>query len=219
MANTRPRRRDENGVLAPEIIYRRSIVANLYIQGKTQNEIANHLEVTQSTICKDLMRIKDEWKQRMADDFGIKVGEELARIDRLERAAWEGWERSCKDAETKVHKKELAIPRAKDDGKDKKGKGKPSGTQELIPVKILKEKTTRGQSGDPRFLAQIQACIDMRLRIIGAYKVEDPTGKDKATVYMNWDEFYSKMEVKDPVDAAIKALPPAPVITTGETAV
>lgn len=213
---TRLMRVGEDGKMtASNIVYRHSIVAEMYIEGKTQSEMAKRLQVTQSTICKDLMKIKEQWKRKYAEDFGVRVSEELARIDRLERAAWEGWERSCQDAETKVQRKEMAIPKVKDDDKKKK----PSGKQELIPVKVLREKTSRGQSGDPRFLAQVQACIDMRLRIIGAYKVDGINGKADKTghIVMNWDEFYEKMEIRDPVDAEIQALPAATTPSKGET--
>lgn len=105
--------------------------AALYLQGKTQTEIAAALGVCQQQVSYDLEIVRQRWLESSVLDFNTKKAEELARIDNLERVAWESWERS-----QTIY------------GKD----GKP-----------LKRKSP----GDPRFLKQVEACIEKRVKILG----------------------------------------------------
>ena len=79
------------------IARRRQQVANLYLQGWPQAEIADHLQIAQSTISNDLKRIQKEW--RRFDDPRLRhVAERSSyeKLDRLERESWAAWERSQK---------------------------------------------------------------------------------------------------------------------------
>ena len=53
------------------IVERRKKVADLYIQGWTQSEIAQHLGYTQGTMCADLQWIRKEWRESMVRDFDL----------------------------------------------------------------------------------------------------------------------------------------------------
>lgn len=128
---------------------RREKVAQLYLSGKTQNELAKLLDVNQSTISRDLEAIRKQWQERALIHFDEIKARELARIDRLEREYWEAWERSQEDAEI-----------AKQIGTVKDGK--------LTDGRA--EKTKKGQSGNPSFLAGVQWCIEQRLKIFGVYE-------------------------------------------------
>jgi hypothetical protein len=142
---------------------RRERVAAGYLRGQTQSALAVAEGVDQGTVSRDLAAVREEWKSRAAEAFAERVAEELARIDGLERTAWEGWERSCKDAQTRHVRTEGA------------GDAK----------KTISEMTTRGQAGDPRFLERVGWCVEQRLRLIGGYapaKVA-PTTPDGQTPY------------------------------------
>jgi hypothetical protein len=73
---------------------RRQRVATLYLQGRTQWDIARQLGCSQGTICNDLVRIKDQWLASSLRDFEAAKAQELAKLDRVEAAVWEALERS-----------------------------------------------------------------------------------------------------------------------------
>ena len=118
-------------------------IADLYLQGKLQAEIAGKLGIDQSTVSRDLKALHREWQQSALVDIDKAKGQELARIDRLEREYWTAWQRSCEDAETV----------------------RQEGTKAEGPSKIIK--TAKGQAGDPRFLQGVQWCIERRCKILG----------------------------------------------------
>ena len=106
-----------------------------------------------------LAAIREEWLASAIRDFDQKKAEELAKLDRLAAVAWAAWERSCQDAETRHQRTEAVrlMPR----------KRKAIGPARLVPVKRMSEKTTKGQPGDPRFLAQVGWCVETRSKVMG----------------------------------------------------
>ena len=120
---------------------RRQQVAELYVKGSTQSQIARQLGVAQSTVSVDLKAIRREWRDSRIRDFDEAVAVELKKLEHLEREAWSGWERTQQPAEsTKVTQ----------DGSGKKA-----------------EKTVKKQQGNPRFLAQVHCCIVSRRTLLG----------------------------------------------------
>lgn len=145
--------RQDNKSLEQELNYteRREQVARLYLEGRTQNELAARFGVNQSTISRDLEAIRKQWQEQALRHFDQIKSRELARIDRLEREYWEAWEESKADAETM----------------------KQFGTMdnEAGKIKAVRaEKTAKGQSGNPSFLSGVQWCIEQRLKIFGVYE-------------------------------------------------
>ena len=69
--------------------------AELYLQGKTQVEISEIMEVSQPTISKDLKELQKRWLDKSVQKIDERKAEELAKIDQLERSHWEAWEKSC----------------------------------------------------------------------------------------------------------------------------
>lgn len=69
-----------------EILARRSRVAMLRLAHLTQAEIAQQVGVSVGTVNADLKIIRDEWADRAATAFEDWISEELAKMDRLERA-------------------------------------------------------------------------------------------------------------------------------------
>ena len=127
--------------------------AELYRQGKTFGEIAavvtaefrtpEEKPFSFKTIAKDMARIRAEWRTSRIADFDAKIDKELAVIDHLEAEAWAGWQRSI--------------------GKVKVTTQKTTAEGEETTVR------TEHQAGDPRFLAQVDSCVDKRCRILGLY--------------------------------------------------
>jgi len=138
-------------------------IADLYLQGFIQADIADKIGVCQQTISNDLKSLHKEWIASALVDFDEAKAQELAKIDRLEREYWAGWDRSREDAETSTAKV--------------KGDGDKEAT-----------KTVKGQAGDPRFLAGIQWCIDRRCKILGvdAPKRHEITGEGGEPLTVRW---------------------------------
>lgn len=192
------------------ILARRKQVADLYLQGLTQAEVGERLLCSQTTVCEDLKHIREEWQTRASETFNEKVMLELAKIDQVEAEAWKAYHRSCGDAVTKVKKVEKALRKAKQEQDeqeegDKPAFGEPMG---MVPVKTLIEMTRKGQVGNPSFLSMVLNCVDMRLKVLGAYK-EPPTAKPNVLI-IDWKQMNEPSPITDPLDEALKSLPPAP---------
>jgi predicted transcriptional regulator len=143
-------------------LQRRLRVAELAAQGRTQLEIALELGVSQPTICADLNEIHAQWRQAAEAETADRIAREIAMIEEIRRAAWQGWARSQQDAERKRVKRTAAPDQ--DSG-----------------VKVERTKERRTQSGDSKMLQTALKCSEMILRTLGAFKT-------KATPPVNtWD--------------------------------
>jgi predicted transcriptional regulator len=143
------------------ILQRRLRVAQLAAQGRTQLEIADELGVSQPTICADLNEIHSQWRKSAEAETAERIAREIAMIEEIRRAAWEGWARSQQDEERK-RVKTTAAP-----------------DQDGVKVEKIKERRTR--SGDSKMLQTALKCSEMILRTLGAFKT-------KATPPVNaWD--------------------------------
>ena len=132
------------------VLQRRLRVAELAAQGRTQLEIANELGVSQPTICADLNEIHAEWRQAAEAETADRVAREIAMIEEIRRAAWQGWARSQQDAERRRVKTTT--------GPDEDG------------VEVERTKERRTQSGDSKMLQTALKCSEMILRTLGAFK-------------------------------------------------
>ena len=124
--------------------HRRQQVAEMYLKGRYQTEIGQILGVTQQQVSLDLQAVQREWLASSIRDFDLLKAEALAKIDRIESAAWASFERSLQVREVTV--------------------------QEVIDGETRVNKVTlrkEPQHGDPRFLQIAQRCIDQRCDILG----------------------------------------------------
>jgi len=120
---------------------RRPEVARLYLEGAFQTDIAEQLGVTQATISRDLARIRKEWISSATVNYNEAVAKELARIDNVEREAWEAWRRSQQDA-VQVR----------------------SGVQAEKSTDVT---IRTGQTGNPAYMRVILECVKQRCDILG----------------------------------------------------
>jgi hypothetical protein len=137
---------------AVEIKRDRAKIAELYIQGKYQSEIARILEVTQQQISYDLQAIQAEWLKNTTLAIDEYKARELAKIDHTERCYWEAWERSIEEFRSRTIK-------AKGIKADQKVQAKPEQAEQTI--------YTENRCGDPRFLDGVLKCIERRCRLLG----------------------------------------------------
>ena len=133
-----------------EIALRREQVARSYAEGVSRARIAQQLKVSVATVARDLRFIAKLWQRLLDRDLPTAKAHELAKINRLEAAAWEAWERSYRDEEsTKVTV----------DGDKKRA-----------------EKVTKNQSGEAKFLDRVAWCIEKRFNILALAGTGDSSG-------------------------------------------
>jgi len=142
-----------------KIAERRRDVAELYLAGHTQVEIAHKWRVTQATISYDLKYIQAEWLKSAMLDFDRLKARELARIDRLEREYWRAWYES-----RGAHEKTVTM--------------RTEGQGAYTKAQVEREEL----AGDPRFLGGVQWCVEQRLKIFGVYTATriDMTWREQA---------------------------------------
>ena len=135
------------------IARRRREVTSLYVQGKTQAEIAEVVRVSQQQVSRDLEVIRAEWLRCAKLDMDAIKSRELARIEEVEREYWEAWQRSKREI---TRRSRSYVEGAR---KGEKAEG--------VPVQVTE--TVEETSGDPRYLAGVQKCIADRCAILGLY--------------------------------------------------
>ena len=125
-------------------------VSRLYLDGKSQLEIAALLGVSRQQIGYDLKILHARWLESSMVNFQTVRAKELAKIDNLERIYLEAWARSCEDKQVTSTEKRSGS----DTDRNK--------------AAIRKEQ----RDGDPRFLWGVQWCIDQRMKLLLPKKVE-----------------------------------------------
>ena len=135
-AHRKPRR-------APAQLARdRRRIAELYLEGWLQADIAAEVKLSQSTVSNDLKALQAQWIKSSLIDIDEAKGREIAKVDKLEWEYYQAWHRSCENAETVQQK------------------GGAEGVDQIT-------KTSKGQAGDHNFLKGVQWCIERRCKILG----------------------------------------------------
>jgi hypothetical protein len=123
------------------LAHRRQQVTELSLQGWSQTSIAAHLGISQSTVSEDMQHVREAWQESAVSMIDEIRARELTKIDLVEREAFAAWFRSQKPAQSAVVTGD--------------------GTGNLT------RKSMKHQTGDPRFLDQINKCIAQRRALIG----------------------------------------------------
>ncbi len=218
--------------LAHRTVERRAEASRLYLQGKTQVEIATTIGVSQTSVCKYLDEVRRLWVQSAVMDFDSRKATELAKIDAVEATAWEEFVKS--QALEYVRTKRVVKGFRKDEDGDE-GDGKlearltvsSSGRKltakemkakreldvkmghhrrkgEMVAIQEIRERIVRGKGvGDPVFLTIIQGCIDRRCKITGLYAPPDVNVNNNLTL-VAWDSLHETRAVGDPVEDRIR---------------
>lgn len=137
---------------------RRAQVARLYLKGQSLREIAVRFDVSHVSVFNDLEAIRASWKATRETALDQWTAEQLAKLDAVEAAAWEGWDASRRDTVTKLDETT----------------GEPPMLIGAGPVIVfggeLKTKTSerrQSNAGDPTFLAVVERCIERRCKLLG----------------------------------------------------
>ena len=131
---------------------RRARVAELALQGWQAEAIAKDVQVTIATVGKDLERIEESWLESALRDFDRLRGIQAAKLDEIERCAWEEFRRS----------REVGQKRTKRKRKTTGGK-LPTEVDEATVIDTERV-------GDPRFLHLALEAIADRRKLFGLDK-------------------------------------------------
>lgn len=137
--------------------------ARMYLQGYSMREIREILgnlrpyKLAEETIFADINDILNEWRKAYIADIDILKAQELQHINMLERAYWEGYERSLRDAES------ITSTQLDDRASPATPHGKPLPTLTRRRTTVKKDK----RDGDPEFLNGVRWCIEQRCKILG----------------------------------------------------
>jgi hypothetical protein len=149
-----------------EIERDRTLLARMYVRGKSQHEMRLSLNsmypdrpLSGSTINQDLQAIRNAWLNSTLVDFNEAKSKELARLDELEREAFDAWERS----------KEKHIRLEYEISDDQI----PFSVDKIAEVtRKKKRKVIEATVGDIRYLEMIERVADMRCKIFGLYEAK-----------------------------------------------
>jgi hypothetical protein len=156
---------------AAQVARDRKRIADLYLKGWLQVDIADEIGVDTSTVSRDLKAIRGEWLQSTLMDFNEARAHELAAIDNLEITYWQAWQRSTENKEVEASK---VI-----EGKDGQ--------------RMEAQTRSEGQAGDPRFLQGVQWCIERRCKLLG---LDEPNRLDVTSGGKSADQIIDDLLVK-----------------------
>ena len=171
------------------ILDRRKRVAEMYMAGSGQWEIARTIGIERETVFLDLGYIRKAWLEKMVGDFDSRKAEELAKIDHIERRMWESYDRSCGEDQ---------VTRTKEKYTSAEG-------NEAYKNVVTKRKTP----GNTKYIEKIQWCIELRCKIFGIIKDEKRESVNNNIVQIQWDQVVGKSGADD-INAFLKQLEELP---------
>lgn len=137
-----------------------AFIARHYLRGWSQNEIANRISeertysLSQATISNEIKLLHEKWRESYLVDIDAVKAKELARLDELELAYWEGWQRSLRNTEDQ---EQSAV-------QDKYGSNQNKSYERKSVTK-----STKQRDGHVDFLKGVERCIALRLKIFGLF--------------------------------------------------
>lgn len=151
-----------------EIIERRKFVSEHFLIGWSQQKIADHCDVHQTTIFADINFLIGEWKASDLVDLDSKIELEIRRINNLESKAWDAFFESKTVKSTSVSRQPNT--------KQNKTRRDPESFEGIDVSTVV-------SGGDAKFLNIISDCIKQRCKLMGLdapqkVAITDTKGKD-----------------------------------------
>jgi hypothetical protein len=160
MVDTRKKRTKEQREADLGLITKLLLRENMS-RSEISNEIAKERPYTISAIQVDydVKELLSRWRDAYLDDIDVLKGRELQRIDQLESAYWDSYERSLKGINT--YKEDMT-----ESGVDMLGIDDSSEEKKRVK-RFVSRKFQDERDGESRFLNGIQWCINKRCEILG----------------------------------------------------
>ncbi len=171
-------------------------IADLYLDGKEQSEIAEIIGLTQQQVSYDLKKVQAQWLQNTTMNLDAHKAEEIAKTLQTERMYRDIYHKSLNDFKAQT----ATLRTEKPDGKKDKEKDK--------PLPVIQVIHTENRNGDPRALDGILKCIERRCKLLGldAPQKQEHTGKDGGPIVV--DQFKG-WTLEDVAKYAITGIKPA----------
>lgn len=182
---------------------RQKQVAFLYMKGEPICLIAQVLKIPETLVNGDLNAIRIQWKKEAAMLMDERKAKELARIDKIEEEAWNGWLRSIE--EQTIRTKRIRKVRVRI-------KGGKKAAHRMVPAEESEDQVIKSCSGDPRFLEQIERCVTLRLKLFALLKGDNV---NQNQVFINWAGLVGRGETVNPVEEKILEIERQSMITNG----
>ena len=173
-------------------------IASLYLQGKTQQAIAERLDLSRQQIGYDLKAIQRRWREDTARDLDTDKSRELAKIDELERTYWQAWEDSLEQVTTETS----SLVNSAKDSRNR--------------ATIRRE----DKQGNPAYLRGVMECIDRRCKLLGLDSPQklEHSGKDGGPIQTDMKVILDALndpEARDALDALSQRLESQPSSDSG----
>ena len=127
------------------LLERRKRVADLYLRGKSQWQIAQELGINQGNVSRHLEALRVEWRKSNELKIDVMQQRELAKVDLIEVEAWAAWERSKEN-------------------KERTTKERASGESTIRSKAVV---VTEGRLPENEYLKTVMMCINKRCEILG----------------------------------------------------
>ena len=142
-------------------------ITKLYIRGVPVAQIADALQdqfyhgerISVYSVANDIGIIRRRWIESTLVDFNEAKSRELAKLDELEKAYWDAWDKSSSESVTQEEET------SRDDVAFPGGLVVPVDKHRVLSVR-------RPGSGNPMFLQGIERCIQKRCQILGLFSPE-----------------------------------------------
>ena len=135
----------------------RLTITRMALQGYSQMEIADYLEMSQGQISRELKQIKDEWRSCAVRDRELERGRTLSKLALVEREFWEAWHSSREQKESALVE-QLAVATGSDSS-----------------TRTKKQKRTEDSHGNPAYLRGVLDCVKEAAKILEMY----PSGEQQ----------------------------------------
>jgi hypothetical protein len=133
----------------------RAAIAELNCKGWTQQKIANYMELSTPTVCREIKAIKKAWAAATLDSHGELVSMELNRLRMVESEYWLAWEKSQADQTTVTETDEASVEAQMNFALGN------SGTKT--------SRRTQTSAGNPQFLGGVVKVIETRCKLLGLF--------------------------------------------------
>jgi len=153
------------------------VIAQMYLEGYTQEQIAERLGIHQSTVSRQLKELHAQWLEEANKDYKEARDLELRKLAKVETEAWAAWRRSLGTKKTTVVEQVRG------------GKEGHLGRREVIEEEL---------TGNPAFLRVVLQAIKQRAKILGLEAAQDITGGIKVIIQHAVDDDYTPPALPSP---------------------
>lgn len=152
------------GRMPEQIDADRAFISSALLRGETMSSIAERLSamrpyrVTLDIVALEARYMREEWRRQFMQDVSTATAIELARLAELEKAYWEGYQRSQQDL----------VKTVKEANESNAVARRPNSHDTLEPFKSSRAIVSKeGRDGSVQWLAGVMSCIAQRCRILG----------------------------------------------------